>query len=154
VEPAYRFVSSEAAPVVRDIMLAAFEEYRAMLTVPSSAFDETIEDVAAHIAAGGAVLAEVDGAVVASGRFEWRTDHVYIGRLSVLPAFRNRGLASGMMIAIEGCSRERGISEARISVRTMLPKNISLYERLGYIVTARYKHERGDEFVVDMTKRF
>ena len=36
---------------------------------------------------------------------------------------------------------------------TMRPKNIELYERLGYLVTARYQHDRGDEVVVDMAKQ-
>lgn len=138
---------------MREIMFAAFAEYESVLKVPSSAMWESVEDVAGHIALGGAVLARVGSETVGSGRYELREDHVYIGRLSVLPAFRQRGISTAMMEAMEGRALAAGRKEARISVRVLLPKNISLYERLGYVVTARYQHERGDELVVDMAKR-
>ena len=146
------FVGPEEAPLVRDLMLAAFAEYNQVLTVPSSALSETVEDVAEHIRLGGAVLARVAGEAVGSGRYELRDDHVYIGRLSVLPAFRGEGIGEAMMLAMEQRGLHAGRTEARIGVRTMLPRNIALYERLGYVVTARYQHPRGDEVIVDMAK--
>ncbi len=146
------FVGTEAAPLVRELMLAAFEEYRGNLVVPSSAHDESVDDVVAHLSAGGGVVARCDGETIGSGRYEWREGYVYIGRLSVLPAFRGRGIGAAMMEAIHGAARERGVRDVRISVRSLLPKNIELYERLGYVVAARYTHERGNETVVDMTK--
>ncbi len=148
------FVGPEEAAAVREMMLAAFREYEEVLTVPSSAMWETVEDVATHISLGGAVLARAGAETVGSGRFELREDHVYIGRLSVLPAFRGRGIGAAMMTAMEEYASAKGSLEARISVRVLLPKNVELYERLGYKVTARYKHDRGDEVVVDMAKRF
>ncbi|MGE0601271.1 MAG: GNAT family N-acetyltransferase [Dehalococcoidia bacterium] len=147
------FVGPEEAAAVREIMFAAFAEYESVLKVPSSAMWESVEDVAGHIALGGAVLARVGSETVGSGRYELREDHVYIGRLSVLPAFRQRGISTAMMEAMEGRALAAGRKEARISVRVLLPRNISLYERLGYVVTARYQHERGDELVVDMAKQ-
>jgi ribosomal protein S18 acetylase RimI-like enzyme len=147
------FVGVEEASAVREIMLVAFAEYAAVLTVPSSAMWESVEDVAGHIALGGAVLARIGAETVGSGRYELRDDHVYIGRLSVLPAFRRRGISTAMMLAMEERALAAGRTEARISVRVLLPKNIELYERLGYVVTARYQHERGNELVVDMAKR-
>jgi GNAT superfamily N-acetyltransferase len=147
------FVGPDQAPVVRDLMRAAFSEYDAVLTVPSSSMWETVEDVADHIAEGGAVLASVGPDTVGSGRYALRDDHVYIGRLSVLPTHRGRGIGAAMMLALEQRALTEGRIEARISVRTMLPKNIELYERLGYVVTARYQHERGNEIVVDLKKQ-
>lgn len=147
------FVGPERAAEVRELMLAAFREYDSILRVRSSAMSETIEDTAAHIAAGGAVLASCGGLLVGSGRFEMREDHVYIGRLSVLPAFRGRGIGALMMTALEQRGAALGAPEARIGVRTMLPKNMELYQRLGYVVTDTYKHPRGDEVIVDMAKK-
>lgn len=147
------FVGPERAGEVRALMLAAFSEYDSVLSVRSSAMSETIDDVAGHIALGGAVLAIVNGETIGSGRFELRDDHVYIGRLSVLPEHRGAGIGGLMMTAMEQHAADKGFPEAHIGVRTMLPKNISLYERLGYVVTARYKHPRGDEIIVDMAKR-
>lgn len=147
------FVGPGAAHVVRELMLAAFAEYDGVLTVPSSALSESVEDVAEHIALGGAVLASRDGMAVGSGRFELREDHVYIGRLSVLPGQRGEGIGALMMVAMEQHAAALGFNEARIGVRTKLPRNIALYERLGYVVTARYRHPRGEEIIVDMVKR-
>ena len=147
------FVGPEEAAVVRDLMRAAFAEYESVLSVPSSAMWETVEDTAAHIALGGAVLARLGDEPVGSGRFELREDFVYIGRLSVLPAHRGHGIGEAMMLALEQRGLQAGKREAHISVRVLLERNIALYERLGYAVTARYQHERGNETVVDMVKR-
>ena len=146
------FVGPEQAELVRELMRAAFAEYDAVLTVPSSAMWESVEDVSEHIALGGAVLARLGSEPVGSGRYELREDHVYIGRLSVLPSHRGHGIAAAMMLAMEERGRRAAKPEARISVRVLLARNIELYERLGYTVTARYQHERGEETVVDMVK--
>jgi len=138
---------------VREIMRAAFGEYENVLTVPSSAMWETVDDVAGHIRQGGAVLARMGTETVGSGRYELRDGYLYIGRLSVLPAHRGRGVGAAMMLALEERGRAAGLPEAHISVRVLLPKNIELYQRLGYVEVARYRHERGDELVVDMVKR-
>jgi ribosomal protein S18 acetylase RimI-like enzyme len=141
--------------VVRAIMRAAFAEYEAVLDVPSSALSETVEDVAAHMQLGGAVLAELAGVVgpVASGRFERRDGYVYIGRLAVLPAQRGRGIGAALVGFIEALAEAEGLPEARLCVRQSLPRNLEFYQRLGYKVTATYPHPRGGEFVVDMAKR-
>lgn len=147
------FVGPEEAAVVRDLMRAAFGEYESVLSVPSSAMWETVEETAGHIALGGAVLARLGDAPVGSGRYELREDHVYIGRLSVLPAHRGHGIGEAMMLAMEQRGLQAGKRDARINVRLMLARNIKLYQRIGYIETARYQHERGNETVVDMVKR-
>jgi ribosomal protein S18 acetylase RimI-like enzyme len=134
-------------------MRAAFNEYESVLSVPSSAMWETVEDTAGHIALGGAVLARLGDEPVGSGRYELHEDHLYIGRLSVLPARRGHGVGEAMMLAMEQRGLHAGKREAHISVRVLLERNIALYERLGYVVTARYQHERGNETVVDMMKR-
>jgi ribosomal protein S18 acetylase RimI-like enzyme len=147
------FVGPEEAVAVREMMRAAFAEYEAVLTVPSSAMWESVDDVAGHIALGGAVLARLGDETVGSGRYERRDDHVYIGRLSVLPAHRGRGIGEAMMLAMEQRGLQAGKPEAHISVRVLLERNIALYRRIGYLEIARYQHERGPELVVDMVKR-
>jgi ribosomal protein S18 acetylase RimI-like enzyme len=153
---AVRLARLDEAPLVREIMRAAFAEYDTTLRVPSSALVETVEDVAAHMRLGGAVLAtrpgNESGGPVGSGRFECRDGHFYIGRLAVLPTHRGLGIAIAMIDFIEALARAEGVSEARLSVRMALPRNIGLYQRLGYTATATYSHPRGAEFVVDMAK--
>jgi ribosomal protein S18 acetylase RimI-like enzyme len=136
-------------------MRAAFAEYEAVLDVPSSALMETVEDVAAHMRLGGAVLAELPEVAipVGSGRFERREGYVYIGRLAVLPEHRGAGIGACLIEFIEVLAQAEGFEEARLSVRQSLPRNVELYQRLGYEVTATYLHPKGREHVVDMAKR-
>lgn len=54
---------------VRDVMLAAFEEYRAF-ALPSSALDESLADVERAVARGGALIVVDGGRDVGSVRFE------------------------------------------------------------------------------------
>ncbi|MBK7329561.1 MAG: GNAT family N-acetyltransferase [Dehalococcoidia bacterium] len=145
------FVGPEQAEIVRELMLAAFAEYEC----PDRPVERDVgrpSRMSPGTLLSGAVLARLGSETVGSGRFELRDDHVYIGRLSVLPPHRGRGVAAAMMLAMEQRAAAAGFREARIGVRTLLPRNIALYERLGYVVTNRYQHPRGDEIIVDMAK--
>ena len=124
-------------------MRAAFAEYESVLSVPSSAMWERSRISPAT--SRSAALSSPGSAdePVGSGRFELREDFVYIGRLSVLPAHRGHGIGEAMMLALEQRGLRAAKREAHISVRVLLERNIALYERLGYTVTARYQHERG-----------
>jgi GNAT superfamily N-acetyltransferase len=105
------------------LMLEAFAEYDGVLEPRSSALDETVEDVLAVMAKGGAVLAWANGEAVGSGRYELRGGGlVYIGRLSVSPAFRGRGTAAAMVRFIEDAARDAGCREATLDVRMALPR--------------------------------
>jgi ribosomal protein S18 acetylase RimI-like enzyme len=82
---------------------------------------ETVDDVRAAIAKGGAVLAWEDGEAVGSARYQWYPDHLYIGRVAVIPAYRGKGVGSALMRRIEEIARERGCGEIRLGVRMSLP---------------------------------
>lgn len=148
-----RLANSHEAPIVHTLMLAAFAEYDGVLEVPSGALVETVDDVLAHMLLGGAVLALDGEEVVGSGRFERRDGYLYIGRLSVPPAHRRRGIGGLMMDTLEDIGRSEGFPEARIGVRTALPQNLALYQSRGYKITATYPHPKGTELIVDMAKR-
>jgi ribosomal protein S18 acetylase RimI-like enzyme len=82
------------------------------------------------------VIAMLNGAPVGCGRFEFGPERTYIevGRLSVLPAHRGRGIATGMLAWFESRAAALGVPEVRLGVRLNLPRNIALYERAGYEV--------------------
>ncbi len=128
------------APLVHRVMQEAFAEYWETLQPPSGAHAETVDDVARAIGAGGAALVWADGVPVASARFLLWPDHLEIGRVAVLPAYRRRGIASALMAFLEGHGRRVGQTEVRVGVRRALPGNIALYARLGYAIVGEHPH--------------
>jgi ribosomal protein S18 acetylase RimI-like enzyme len=153
VETTVRLATAEDVPLVRDLMRIAFAEYEGRLGLPSSALNETLEDVAARLAEGGGVLADLDGETVGSGRFLQRDGYVYIGRLSVKPERRRMGVASRMMDFIEQIAHERGFPEARLEVRMGLPENVALYERRGYALVEVTPHPRDPSHMVGQMRK-
>jgi ribosomal protein S18 acetylase RimI-like enzyme len=144
----------EDAPLVHRLMWEAFAEYDGTLEPPTGALMETVADVVAAIAAGGAVLAWDGEAAVGSARFQPEVDHLYVGRVAVLPAYRGRGLARAMMAFLEEHGRALGLPAVQVGVRRNLPGNIALYERLGYRIVREELHPRGPAYTsVTMVKR-
>jgi ribosomal protein S18 acetylase RimI-like enzyme len=134
-------------------MRRAFAEYLGMLPVPSGAHTETLDDVRAAIARGGAVLASLDDQLVGCARFYDDGDDLYVGRVSVLPAYRRRGVASALMRFLSDVAVRRGRRAVRIQVRDSLPSNVALYQSLGFEVVSLEPHSRGDDRVWTMRKR-
>ena len=117
-----------------------------VLEPPSSTHDETVEDVRAAFASGGAVLAWEGEAAVGSARFQPRPDYLYVGRVSVLPAWRKRGIGAAMMAFIEEHALTIGQPEIRVEVRLSLPSNVALYRHLGFHTISEQPHPRGPAF--------
>ncbi len=95
----------EAAEVIR----AAFAAQSRTTRPPSSALRETADTVAAKIAAGGGVGAFQGGSLVAVVLWQVDGDALHVGRVSVVPPFRARGLTRRLIEACEAAARERGV---------------------------------------------
>lgn len=134
------------APLVRRIMLAAFEQFRGTLEPPSSALDETDDDVRRAIAAGGAVIAWRGDVAVGSARFLPRADYLYVGRVAVLPEQRGLGVAGALLAALDAQARARGLPEVRVEVRLSLPDNVAFFRRLGFRTISEQPHPRGPAY--------
>lgn len=126
----------EEIPIVHRIMLEAFEEYR-FLDVPSSALNEPIEMLQTSLNSGieQALLCGVDGVPLGSTRFTKTEDSLYFSRVSVTPIARGKGIAKAMLLWLETYAKENRMMRLECRVRASLPKNIRLYESLGYRVT-------------------
>ena len=134
-------------------MQAAFEELRPVLQPPSGAHAESVADVERAMADGGAVLAWDDAQPVGSARYALHPEHMYVGRVAVLPTHRRRGVATLMMRFLEELARQAGRASVEIAARAQLPSNVRLYETLGYEVVRVEPHPRGPEMsVVHMRK--
>jgi ribosomal protein S18 acetylase RimI-like enzyme len=145
--------SVEDAPLVFDIMQQAFAEYLGVLDPPSGVHAETVDDVIHALSEGGAVLAWIGDKPVGTARYAFHQESCYVGRVSVLPAYRGQGIASAMMERIEAIARAHGSAYLEIGVRMVLESNIHLYERLGYAVTEVFEHPKGGGMVATMVKR-
>lgn len=101
------------------------DRYRAEISDPAAAF------------AGDAVLVALSGdtavgCVVVTAPTDGRSE---IKRLWTDPAFRGRGIASGLLDAALAHAAERGVSTVRLSVWNWRTGAVALYERLGFEIT-------------------
>jgi ribosomal protein S18 acetylase RimI-like enzyme len=141
------------AELMRQIMQAAFAEYAGVLRPESGAHTESTEAVRQTLARGGGVLAWIGTEAAGAARYEPRGRFLYIGRVAVLPAYRGRGIASAMMLYLEGVARELGLPAVQVGVRMSLPSNLALYQGLGYELIDVQPHPRGPDRVGTLVKR-
>ena len=141
------------SPLVLSITQAAFAEYEGLLDPPNTAAAETVADVHHAMTEGGNLLAWVGTDAVASARFRFTPDHLYVGRLAVLPEQRGRGIASALMHAMEAIARATGRPEIALGTRMHLTRNIALYAKLGYKITKTHQHPRGKDIIAWLSKQ-
>ncbi len=84
-------------PLLFSVILRAYAEFWGKLTPRSGTFAETAESIAAKVQKGGAVKALVGEEIVGTVIYEPRPEFMYFGRLAVLPTWRSRGIARGLI---------------------------------------------------------
>jgi GNAT superfamily N-acetyltransferase len=130
------------------VMRLAFASLAGRLDPPSGAHTESLDSVRDSLTAGGGFLARAGDEFVGCARWRPEPDHIYAGRVGVLPAFRGRGVGAALMHAIEDVARQRGLRQVRVEVREPLADNQRFYERLGYRRLSVTQHPRGKDRVV------
>lgn len=136
-----RTATLDDAALMTDLIRAAFEEQRGKIDPPSGAHNETAEKVRAKLEQGGGFIATVDG--VEAGCVVYYPEgehHLYLGRLAVLPDFRQHGVGLALITAVEEKAKQQGYTGVSISVRTGLPRNQAFFEHLNYTVTGYESH--------------
>ncbi|WP_327404272.1 GNAT family N-acetyltransferase [Streptomyces sp. NBC_01288] len=101
------------------------DRYQAEISDPRTAF---VDDVVLVAVSGSAAVGCVVVTAPADGRSE-------IKRLWTDPAFRGRGVASGLLDAAIAHAAESGAGAVRLSVWKWRTGAIALYERFGFAVT-------------------
>jgi len=130
---------AESAEVAR-IMRTAFAEQRGHIRPESAALNETAESVARLIAEGRVFVAVCDGRLAGCVNAAPGEGHVYLGRLSVLPEYRRRGIADRLVGAVEEYARETGLGSVLLKVRVALPENQAYFRARGYREIGREAH--------------
>lgn len=141
--------------IVHDVMRKAFEEYRGILTPPSGALLETIDDIVKKISHnGGAIIARVEGVPIGSAQFVFEENYVYIGRVSVLPSHRGGGIGQMMVRYIESHAVNKGVSESRLGVRLSIPSNVTFYQKLNYEIIEKHAYPAETDYWYVMKNSF
>jgi ribosomal protein S18 acetylase RimI-like enzyme len=128
-----REANREEIEIVHAIMIEAFTEYIGVLRPPSGALSETVESLQSKIANnGGAIIAIDDTQAAGATIYYYQENYMYIGRVSVLPTFRGKGIGREMIYYLEQQAMKMGYAETRVEVRLSLLDNLRLYEKLAY----------------------
>lgn len=123
----------ERTDLVHQLTQAAFAPYVA-LARPSGALAETVDDVAADLAAGGGLIAYDETWSTALGALRWRVepDHLWVKRVAVHPDHQGCGAGAFLMDACRGVAHATARRRIRLGVRHALEENRRWYEQRGY----------------------
>ena len=124
-----------------DLQLRAFESEAEMIgsrNVPAlmETYEHSCEDFDNWTVL---VKRNESGKIIGAVRFQPIDDHIEIGRLMVAEEYRNQGMATALMHAVEEVTTA-SVFELYTCTRSYI--NIDLYEKLGY---RAYKEEKGEE---------
>ncbi len=126
------FAKITDAPLIHDLMIRAFMEYKDEIP-PSSALDETDQSVSVALENGEqAIISYMGNEPVGMVRFHVKEDCIYFYRLSVVPEKQGQGIAKEMLTSLEEYAKELKKTMIQCKVRMAIPKNIALYQSLGY----------------------
>jgi ribosomal protein S18 acetylase RimI-like enzyme len=132
------------AEALHCIVQSSFAEYRALAVLPS-ALSETLEEVDDAIHGGHVFLAFHGSHAVGTVRYELEGEHLYVGRLAVLPEYRRHGIGAALMQHLEALAPTLGKTRIRLGTRQSMPINLAFYDRLGYQIVSREPHLRGPD---------
>ena len=128
----------EDAALLRDVMLRC---WTGTVASNSSAYRETVEDIAAQIAKGGAILMFSGDEAVGGGRFHTvpgpagdARPWAEIKRVGVMRELRKLGLGAPLVMALEDGARAGGAAGVQLGVREDQPRLVQFWEALGYVV--------------------
>jgi ribosomal protein S18 acetylase RimI-like enzyme len=128
------------AAAIAALVRLAFAAQSRVTDPPPSALGESEASVIEHLRhGGGAVLESGEGLV---GAVLWNEDDgsLYVGRLSVHPEHRRRGIARRLMDAAEREARRQGLPRMTLGVRLALEDNRQLFRSCGFEETRVHAH--------------
>jgi|SRR5579885_140935 len=132
--------TGDAELVVR-LIHEAFAEYQGVLDPPSSAHKRTAESIRRDLIEGLGAVATFEGENAGCVLFRCNEDHIYLGPLAVLPAFRNQGVGGALMAFSEQFAKTSDTPRVRLGTRLRLAHVIRFYESRGYKVIEVLTHE-------------
>jgi len=132
--------ASDSAAIAGLIRLAFATQSR-QSHPPPSALKETADTVRAHLGEGGGAVVDDGGVIVGAVLWNEEEGGLYIGRLSVHPDHRRRGIASALMHEAEREARRRGLTRLWLGVRLVLDDNRRFFAAHGFTEATLHHHE-------------
>ena len=130
--------------VIHDVMIRAFRKYE-HAEPPTSALNETVESITTEMQDGQqALIGYIEEEPVAMVRFRLDCESLYFSRFSVVPERQGQGIAKKILKFLEEYAVQHEKSVIGCKVRADVPKNISLYESIGYHVYEESVLHRSD----------
>lgn len=100
-----------------------------------------------------AVIAYENETPVGIGAYkEYDSETVEMKRMYTLPEFRGKGIASKILSELELWAKEENYKTAVLETGFMQKDAISLYQKLGYVITENYGQYKGVENSICMKK--
>jgi predicted N-acetyltransferase YhbS len=137
-----RALRAEDAEAAAALIRTAFAAQGVATDPPASALRETGASVAASLAAQGqgGIGAWIGDTLAGCVIWQVQDRGLYLGRLSVHPAWRGRGIAPALIAGLEAVARARGLARLLLSTRLVLEGNRRLFARCGFVETAQHAH--------------
>ena len=135
-----RPLTTDDAAIAASLICEAFAAQSRATDPPSGALSETTASVAAKLAEGGGAGAEAGGALVGVVLWAQTEGALYIGRVSVAPGWRGRGIARALLTAGEAEARRRGLKRMTLRVRLALGENRRLFAGFGFAPVGQGAH--------------
>ena len=136
-----RMATEQDAKVLMRLVHDAFSEYLGKLDPPSGAHKETAESIRQHLREAYGAVAVLDEEPVGCVLFKQEKDHVYLGRLAVVPRVRSLGIGGQLMSFVEDFAKTTDTPRVRLGTRLCLTHLIAFYEKRGYRVIEKTAHE-------------
>ena len=127
-----REARAEDAEAVRDVIHAAFDA-RPVLDPPSTALAETTETVREALVRFGGLICHVDGVAAGALLFADTGSALALRRVSAVPRFQARGVASAVVGVAEEVAAARGYDDVTLLARSELPATVTFWRRRGYV---------------------
>jgi GNAT superfamily N-acetyltransferase len=129
------------AAAIAALVRLAFSTQSRPTVPPSGALKETAGSISEHLRLGGGAIVEDHGMLVGAVLWNEEDGGLYVGRLSVRPEHRRRGIATLLMNQAEREARRLGLSHMRLGVRLALDDNRRFFASCGFVETTLHRHE-------------
>jgi predicted N-acetyltransferase YhbS len=134
----YRLTDTARLPELHALVQAAFGALA--IDPPSSVLKETLANFEQRLRFEIVLAAEANGRFVGTVFCAPHGDALYIGRLTVAPDWRRRGVAGALIDAAKDEARRLKVKHITLRARIMLPGNVALFRRHGFAVVAAETH--------------